>query len=111
MPSAKKESTTKKVVKKVPKSKKVTKIKVDETQSTTKPKIVAKKKKIVKKTEKVSTKKLKESVKLSESDQFLKDFDWDSFEDGIETIEDKKILELEKLIEKNFVDTYDDNVI
>ncbi|MFL2639564.1 MAG: 30S ribosomal protein S1 [Flavobacteriaceae bacterium] len=84
---------------------------MDETQSTTKPKIVAKKKKIVKKTEKVSAKNLKESVKLSESDQFLKDFDWDSFEDGIETIEDKKILELEKLIEKNFVDTYDDNVI
>ena len=111
MPSAKKESTTKKVVKKVPKSKKVTKIKVDQIQSTTKPKIVAKKKKIVKKTEKVSTKKLKESVKLSESDQFLKDFDWNSFEDGIETIDDKKILELEKLIEKNFVDTYDDNVI
>ncbi|MBT4062593.1 MAG: 30S ribosomal protein S1 [Flavobacteriaceae bacterium] len=45
------------------------------------------------------------------SDQFLKDFDWDNFEDGIETIKDDKLLEFDKLIEEKFVDTYNESVI
>jgi small subunit ribosomal protein S1 len=44
-------------------------------------------------------------------EKFLKDFDWENFEEGIETIEEKKLVELEKLIEENFVDTYNDSVI
>ena len=39
------------------------------------------------------------------------DFDWSTFEEGIELIEEKKIKEFEKLIDENFVDTYDENVI
>ena len=39
------------------------------------------------------------------------DFDWSMFEEGIEVIEEKKIIEFEKLIDENFVDTYDENVI
>ena len=39
------------------------------------------------------------------------DFDWSKFEEGIEVIEDNKIKEFEKLIEENFVDTYNENVI
>ena len=39
------------------------------------------------------------------------DFDWSKFEEGIETVEDTKIKEFEKLIDENFVDTYNDNVI
>ena len=45
------------------------------------------------------------------SDQFLKDFDWDNFEDGIETVKDEKLLEFDKLIQENFVDTYNESVI
>ena len=45
------------------------------------------------------------------SEKFLKDFDWENFEEGIETIEEKKLAELEKLIKENFVDTYNDSVI
>jgi small subunit ribosomal protein S1 len=45
------------------------------------------------------------------SDQFLKDFDWDNFEEGIETIKDDKLLEFDKLIEEKFVDTYNESVI
>jgi len=120
MPSAKKDSKTeKKTVKKSTKPKNDLDNKVDEKKSAVKPKPTAKKKKTVEKTVKktikksvkLPSKKVKDSSALTESDQFLKDFDWESYEDGIETIEDKKITELEKLIEKNFVDTYNDNVI
>ena len=45
------------------------------------------------------------------AEKFLKDFDWENFEEGIETIEEKKLAELEKLIQENFVDTYNDSVI
>ena len=50
------------------------------------------------------------SAKIS-SDQFLKDFDWDNFEDGIEIVKDEKLLEFDKLIQENFVDTYNESVI
>jgi small subunit ribosomal protein S1 len=50
-------------------------------------------------------------LKTSSNEKFLKDFDWENFEEGIETIEEKKLVELEKLIEENFVDTYNDSVI
>jgi len=50
------------------------------------------------------------NVEIS-SDQFLKDFDWDNFEDGIETVKDEKLLEFDKLIQENFVDTYNESVI
>ena len=52
-------------------------------------------------------------VKDSEvsNDDFLKDFDWNLFEEGIETIKDDKLSEFEKLVEENFVDTYNESVI
>ena len=54
-----------------------------------------------------------EEIKSAEisSDQFLKDFDWDNFEDGIEIVKDEKLLEFDKLIQENFVDTYNESVI
>ena len=39
------------------------------------------------------------------------DFDWNEFEEGIQTIDAKQIKEFDKLIDDNFVDTYNDNVI
>ena len=44
-------------------------------------------------------------------EKFLEDFDWDIYEEGIETVKDDKLLEFDKLIKENFVDTYDESVI
>ena len=117
MPATKKDSIPKKAVKKTIKSKKVSKPKVS--------------KKIVKETvvepDVIETKfeetSLKETVvepavietsfeeTVVSAEKFLNDFDWENFEEGIETIEEKKLAELEKLIKENFVDTYNDSVI
>jgi small subunit ribosomal protein S1 len=53
----------------------------------------------------------KNSVIEPSPEEFLKDFDWNLFEEGIETIKDDKLSEFEKLVEENFVDTYDESVI
>jgi len=54
-----------------------------------------------------------EEIKEDEvlNDHFLKDFDWNLFEEGIETVKDDKLSEFEKLVEENFVDTYNESVI
>ena len=44
-------------------------------------------------------------------EKFLENFDWDIYEEGIETVKDDKLLEFDKLIKENFVDTYDESVI
>ncbi|MBT8304000.1 MAG: 30S ribosomal protein S1 [Bacteroidia bacterium] len=44
-------------------------------------------------------------------EKFLKDFDWHNYEEGIEQVEDKKLKEFEKLVEENFVDTLNDEVV
>ncbi len=53
----------------------------------------------------------KNNKETSESEKFLSEFDWKNFEEGIETIDKKKVDEFTKLVQKNFVDTYNDNVI
>ena len=50
-------------------------------------------------------------VEEPSAEEFLKDFDWNLFEEGIETIKDDKLSEFEKLVEENFVDTYNESVI
>ena len=93
MPTTKKDSKPKKAVKKTTKSKKVSKPKVS--------------KEVIEVVVKETT---VEETTVS-PDKFLKDFDWENFEEGIEAIEEKKLIELEKLIKENFVDTYNDSVI
>ena len=44
-------------------------------------------------------------------EQFLKDFDWHNYEEGIDPVEDSKLEEFEKLVAENFVDTLDDEVV
>jgi len=44
-------------------------------------------------------------------DGFLKNFNWQNYEEGIEAIEDKKLKEFEELVKENFVDTADEDVI
>lgn len=43
--------------------------------------------------------------------EFLKNFDWDKYEEGIEKVDDKKLDEFEKLVAENFVDTADEEVV
>lgn len=44
-------------------------------------------------------------------EKFLKEFDWHNYEEGIDPIADSKLEEFEKLVEENFVDTLDDEVV
>ena len=43
--------------------------------------------------------------------EFLENFDWDKYEQGIERVEDSKLKEFEALVAKNFVDTADAEVV
>ena len=43
--------------------------------------------------------------------EFLKNFDWDKYEEGIEKVDEKKLDEFEKLVAENFVDTADEEVV
>ncbi len=44
-------------------------------------------------------------------EQFLKDFNWHNYEEGIDPIADAKLEEFEKLVAENFVDTLNDEVV
>ena len=51
------------------------------------------------------------SLKESNPEKFLKEFDWHNYEEGIDPIDDGKLEEFEKLVAENFVDTLDDEVV
>ena len=52
----------------------------------------------------------KEKNDASQS-EFLSNFNWHNYKEGIDVIEDKQLDEFEKLVKDNFVDTADDDVI
>ncbi len=99
------DSSNKKIAKKVVK-KKITK-KPTETDITTDKENL----KPSKKTSKVDLKEKKVTKQNFSSDDFLKNFDWENYEEGIETIEDKKLKEFEKIVSENFVDTKGADVV
>ena len=43
--------------------------------------------------------------------EFLENFNWEKYEQGIERVEDSKLKEFEKLVAENFVDTADEEVV
>jgi len=53
----------------------------------------------------------KAKKKAVPQDDFLTNFNWHQYQEGIDELDDKQITEFEKLVEKNFVDTSDDNII
>ena len=61
------------------------------------------------KTVKATLKKAKKEV--NPQDDFLNNFNWHQYQEGIDELDIKQIKEFEKLVEKNFVDTSDDNII
>jgi small subunit ribosomal protein S1 len=44
-------------------------------------------------------------------EQFLKDFNWHNYEEGIDSVDEGQLQEFEKLVAKNFVDTLNDEVV
>ena len=76
-------------------------------EDTEKPKKASTKKASTKKapTKKTATKK------TDNQDDFLTSFNWHQYQEGIDELDEKQIKEFEKLVEKNFVDTSDDNII
>src|SRR5690625_2135381 len=50
-------------------------------------------------------------IQYENPEKFLEEFDWHNFEEGIDKIEDEKLDEFEKLVEENFVDTLDNEVV
>ena len=53
----------------------------------------------------------KPTKKVDPQDDFLNNFNWHQYMEGIDELDEKQIKEFEKLVEKNFVDTSDDNII
>ena len=43
--------------------------------------------------------------------QFLEDFNWHKYEEGIDEVDDEQLMEFEKLVEENFVDTLHNEVV
>ncbi|WP_190808340.1 30S ribosomal protein S1 [Flagellimonas sp. S3867] len=62
--------------------------------------------------ETTATAEVKEEVTTQQDPkEFLESFDWDKYEEGIEKVDDSKLSEFEKLVEENFVDTADEEVV
>lgn len=66
-------------------------------------------------TEVVETTEVNEEQKAETPKQdpkeFLENFNWEKYEEGIERVEDSKLEEFEKLVAENFVDTADEEVV
>ncbi len=54
---------------------------------------------------------VKQETPKQDPQEFLANFDWDKYEDGIERVDDSKLEEFEKLVTENFVDTADEEVV
>jgi len=52
-----------------------------------------------------------EKVADSTHEEFLANFNWENYEEGIDVIEGEELKKFEKLVEENFVDTADEDVI
>ncbi len=108
--TAKKE-TAAKAKKAAPKKEKVATPKVEVTVEATEAAVEVQ---VADTTEDVAVKEDKKpSAKDTETAQaeFLSNFNWHNYQEGIDVIEDKQLDEFEKLVKDNFVDTADDDVI
>ena len=119
--SAAKKASPKKTTSKEVTTKKAASKKTTSKEATTK-KVASKKTKSkeTKATKAISTEENLEirqedlAIELSETNsqnEFLSNFNWHNYKEGIDVIEDKQLDEFEKLVKDNFVDTADDDVI
>ncbi|WP_299208978.1 30S ribosomal protein S1 [uncultured Dokdonia sp.] len=61
--------------------------------------------------EKAQASKAEQSPAQENPEQFLKDFNWEKYEEGIDVVDDKQLEEFEALVAQNFVDTLNDEVV
>jgi len=54
---------------------------------------------------------LKKPKTEKSSDEFLKEFDWHNYEEGIEKVDEKKLEDFDKLVKENFVETLTNEVV
>jgi len=62
-------------------------------------------------TEETTQEAAAEAPTANNAEDFLQNFNWHHYEEGIDVIEDKQLAEFEALVRENFVDTSDDDVI
>ncbi|MCK0188476.1 30S ribosomal protein S1 [Arenibacter sp. F20364] len=58
-----------------------------------------------------ATQETKVETPAQDPKEFLENFDWDKYEQGIERVDDSKLKEFENLVAENFVDTADEEVV
>ncbi len=58
-----------------------------------------------------ATQETKVETPVQDPKEFLENFDWDKYEQGIERVDDSKLQEFEILVAENFVDTADEEVV
>ncbi|MDV7139300.1 30S ribosomal protein S1 [Maribacter sp. TH_r10] len=58
-----------------------------------------------------ATQETKVETPVQDPKEFLENFDWEKYEQGIERVEDSKLQEFETLVAENFVDTADEEVV
>ncbi|MCM4151271.1 30S ribosomal protein S1 [Arenibacter sp. N53] len=58
-----------------------------------------------------TTQETKVEAPVQDPKEFLANFDWDKYEQGIERVDDTKLKEFEELVAENFVDTADEEVV
>ncbi|MBW3519216.1 30S ribosomal protein S1 [Flavobacterium sp. NKUCC04_CG] len=51
------------------------------------------------------------SEQTKTQDEFLQDFNWESYEHGIDTVDDTQLKEFESLVDKTFISTDDEEVV
>ena len=61
--------------------------------------------------ETVEAQETKVVAPVQDPKEFLENFNWEKYEQGIEKVEDSKLEEFEKLVSENFVDTADEEVV
>ncbi|MBV1925199.1 MAG: S1 RNA-binding domain-containing protein, partial [Dokdonia sp.] len=54
---------------------------------------------------------IEQSPAQENPEKFLKEFNWEKYEEGIDTVDDKQLEEFEALVALNFVDTLNDEVV
>jgi len=59
----------------------------------------------------VAPQETKVEAPVQDPQEFLENFNWEKYEQGIERVEDSKLQEFETLVAENFVDTADEEVV
>ncbi len=114
--AASKAKTTAKKVTKEKVAKKEVKAKVEtkttkEAKAETKAAKEAKSEAKAKPAKKEAKAKQEEVIETTNTQEFLDNFNWHNYQEGIDQVEDSKLKEFVALVEENFVDTADDEVV